>query len=447
MTDIRQDWRGRPAAQRPSWPDLVRLGWVQADLADRLPLVSGLEQLTLLDRLGEVCRGERFLLQGGDCAEIFGASEASKRGLLRLLLQMNVVMMFGGGLPVTRVGRIAGQYGKPRSDVTETRGSVTLPSFRGVNVNGPEFTVEARTPDPERLLQAYNDSLATLNLIRTLTVGGFASLRQLHRWNAAFVQDSPAGQRYEQMAREIDRALAFMAACGTNPDKDARLIEAAFYVGHEGLVLDAEAPFLRRDSDTGQVHDLSAHFHWIGERTRQLDGAHVAFYAQTTGPIGLKVGPTMTEHELLALCEVLNPDNIEGRLTLIVRMGADKILQVLPALVRAVARAGRKVVWVSDPMHGNGEKVQGIKTRRFERIILEVRQFFAVCGAEGAWPGGVHVEMTPENVTECLGGGDPILPDHLGRRYETLCDPRLNASQALELAFLVAELLQASRLR
>ncbi|RJK97199.1 class II 3-deoxy-7-phosphoheptulonate synthase [Vallicoccus soli] len=443
--DARLDaWRDLPAAQQPEWPDRARLDAAMATLATLPPLVFAGECDQLKERLGAVARGEAFLLQGGDCAETFaGATADAIRGKVKTVLQMAVVLTYGASVPVVKLGRMAGQFAKPRSSGSETRvvdgESVTLPAYRGDAVNDLAFTPEARTPDPERLLRVYNASAGTLNLIRAFTQGGFADLRQVHEWNRGFVRDSGAMARYEDMARDIERALAFMAACGADP-REFRTVD--FYASHEALILDYERALTRTDSRTGLPYDVSAHLVWLGERTRQLDGAHVAFAAGIRNPIGVKVGPTTTPDDALALIERLDPDREPGRLTFITRMGAGRIREALPELVAKVTASGAQVAWVCDPMHGNTyESASGYKTRRFEDVVDEVRGFFEVHRALGTWPGGLHVELTGDDVTECTGGGGGLADADLGTRYETACDPRLNHQQSLELAFLVAEML------
>jgi 3-deoxy-7-phosphoheptulonate synthase len=412
---------------------------VVRDLEGLPPLVLAAECDQLKERLAAVARGEAFLLQGGDCAETFaGASADSIQGKFRTLLQMAVVLTYAGSVPVVKVGRMAGQYGKPRSGATEVRNGVELPVYRGDAVNGIEFTAAARTPDPGRLLEAYRCSSATLNLCRSLASGGYADLRQVHAWNQDFVAGSPAGRRYEQLAEEIDRAIAFMHACGANPG-EFRAVE--FYSSHEALLLDYERALTRTDVRSGHPYDLSAHLLWIGERTRGLDGAHVEFARQIRNPISVKVGPDATAEDVLALIEALDPEHEPGRLTLTTRMGARRIRRALPPLAEKVAASGATVVWVCDPMHGNTvEAASGQKTRYFDDVIDEVAGFFEVHRALGTHPGGIHIEFTGDDVTECIGGGHHIAESDLGYRYETTCDPRLNRSQSLDLAFRVAEL-------
>ena len=440
-----QSWRSRTAVQQPDWPDTDAVDATLETLAGYPPLVFAGEARRLTGSLARVANGEAFLLQAGDCAESFDAFSANSiRERLRVILQMAVVLTYSSGVPVVKVGRIAGQFAKPRSAPTETVDGVELPSFRGHIVNDLAFTAGARVPDPQRLVQAYHQSASTLNLLRAFTKGGFADLSQVHRWTQEFVSSSPEGQRYDKIAGEIDRALRFMNACGLDAETVPALHEVDFWTSHEALVLGYEEALTRQDSLTGDYYDCSAHMVWIGERTRQLDGAHVEFFRGIHNPVGCKVGPTATPDEVLELCEALNPGRVPGRLTLITRMGAEKITDALPPLLRAVADAGHPVVWACDPMHGNTFTApSGRKTRHFDAILDEIRGFFDSHQAEGTWPGGVHVELTGDAVTECLGGADELVDDDLGLRYETACDPRLNGRQSLDLAFRVAELLSA----
>jgi 3-deoxy-7-phosphoheptulonate synthase len=432
-------WRSKPAAQQPEWPDSGQLQNVVEELGGFPPLVFAGECDQLKERLAAVVRGEAFVLQGGDCAETFsGATAASVRAKLQTLLQIAVVLTYAASVPVVKIGRMAGQFAKPRSGATETRDGVTLPTYRGDAVNRLEFTAEARRPDPRRLLRAYHYSAATLNLCRAFTTGGFADLRQVHAWNQDFVKNSPAGQRYEQLASEIDRALSFMRACGADPE-ELRAVE--FYSSHEALILEYEQALTRIDSRTGRSYDVSAHFPWIGERTRALDGAHVEFASRIANPIGVKVGPSTKPADLLALIRKLNPEQEPGRLTLITRMGARLIRSALPPLVEAVVASASPVVWICDPMHGNTfEAPSGHKTRRFDDVLDEVTGFFEVHKKLGTHPGGIHIEFTGDNVTECIGGSHAIDAENLHLRYETACDPRLNRSQSLDLAFTVARI-------
>jgi 3-deoxy-7-phosphoheptulonate synthase len=436
-------WRGLPAAQQPDWPDPVALQATLDQIAALPPLVFAGEARTLQASLAQVAAGHGFLLQAGDCAESFNAFSANNiRDKLKVILQMAVVLTYGAGLPVVKVGRIAGQFAKPRSAPVEVVDGVELPSFRGDMVNDPRPTAADRRPDPRRMLRAYHQAAATLNLLRAFTKGGFADLHQVHTWNQEFVARSPAGRRYEATADAIERALRFMTACGIEVTSTPALHQVDFYTSHEALLLGFEQAMTRQDSLTGGWYDTSAHLLWIGERTRQLDGAHVDFLAGVGNPVGVKLGPTATPDEVVAICERLDPQRVPGRLTLISRVGAARVEEVLPPLVRAVADAGHPVVWACDPMHGNTfVGLSGHKTRRFEDVMTELTGFFAVHRSFGTHPGGIHVELTGEDVTECLGGADEIEDGQLSLRYETTCDPRLNASQALELAFQVAELL------
>ncbi len=428
------------AAQQPSWPDRDAVDATVARLRKVPPLVFAGECDELKEKLAAVTRGEAFLLQGGDCAETLeGATADNVRAKLRVLLQMAVVLTYAASVPVVKVGRLAGQYAKPRSSDTETRDGVTLPAYRGDAVNGFDFTPESRAPDPQRLLDVYNSSAATLNLVRAFVTGGYADLRQVHTWNTDFVRSSSAGKRYERLAGEIDRALTFMKAIGADPDEFHRV---DFHSSHEALVLEYEHSLTRIDSRTDLPYDVSAHFLWIGERTRQLDGAHVELLSRIQNPIGVKLGPSTTPDDAIALAHKLNPENEPGRLTFITRMGAGRVREVLPELVEKVTAAGVQVAWVCDPMHGNTfEASSGYKTRRFEDVMDEVQGFFDVHRALGTWPGGLHVELTGDNVTECVGGGESLLEADLSECYESVCDPRLNRVQSLELAFLVAEML------
>ncbi|RCG33236.1 3-deoxy-7-phosphoheptulonate synthase class II [Sphaerisporangium album] len=436
-------WRDLPAAQQPDWPDPSALEAVVAELQGLPPLVFAGECDELKDRLAAVARGEAFVLQGGDCAETFaGATADNVRNKLKTLLQMAIVLTYAGRVPVVKIGRVAGQFAKPRSKPTETRGGVELPAYRGDMVNGFDFTPESRRPDPGRLLRAYHSSAVTLNLARAFTKGGYADLRQVHAWNQDFVAESPAGRRYEQLAREIDQALAFMHACRADPE-EFHTVE--FYSSHEALILDYDRALTRVDSRTGLPYDVSAHMVWIGERTRQLDGAHVEFFSRIRNPIGVKLGPSTTPEDALALIERLNPANEPGRLTFIARMGASRVRDALPPLVEKVQANGAQIAWICDPMHGNTfEAPSGHKTRRLDDVLDEVAGFFEVHHALGTHPGGIHIEFTGDDVTECVGGGHPIVEEDLALRYETACDPRLNRGQSLDLAFRVAELYRSS---
>jgi 3-deoxy-7-phosphoheptulonate synthase len=433
-------WRTLGARQQPSWPDRDAVGRVTAELSSFPPLVFAGEADVLTGRLAAAGRGEAFLLQGGDCAETFAEATADNiRNKIKTILQMAVVLTYGASLPVIKMGRMAGQYAKPRSSDDETRDGVTLPAYRGDAVNAHAFTPESRVPDPGRLVDAYHRSSATLNLIRAFTTGGFADLRRVHEWNKGFTAN-PAYARYEEVAAEIDRAMRFMSACGA--DFDA-LRSVEFFASHEALLLDYERPLTRIDSRTGRPYDCSAHFLWIGERTRDLDGAHVDFLSRVHNPIGVKLGPSTTADTALALMDRLNPQDVPGRLTFITRMGAGKIRDVLPGLLEKVAASGRPVTWVSDPMHGNTiTSASGFKTRRFDDVLDEVRGFFEAHRSVGTVPGGLHVELTGDDVTEVMGGSEAIDDEGLARRYETLVDPRLNHQQSLEMAFLVAEMIR-----
>jgi 3-deoxy-7-phosphoheptulonate synthase len=432
-------WRALPTAQQPDWPDAAQVRTVAAELAAQPPLVFAGECDQLKDRLAAVARGEAFVLQGGDCAETFAGSSADVvRDRLETLLQMAVVLTYAASVPVVKIGRMAGQFAKPRSRPTESRDGVELPAYRGEAVNGFDFTPEARRPDPARLLRAYHCAAGTLNLCRAFTSGGFADLHEVHAWNQDFVAQSPAGRRYEQLAGEIERALSFMKACGADSEE---LHGVELYSSHEGLLLEYERALTRIDGRTGLPYDLSAHLLWIGERTRDPNGAHVEFFSNVHNPIAVKLGPTTSPEDALPLIERLNPDQEEGRLTFITRLGAGKVREVLPPLVERITQLGSPVAWICDPMHGNTfEAPSGHKTRRFDHILDEVAGFFEVHRALGTHPGGIHVEFTGEDVTECVGGGHGIVEDDLHQRYETACDPRLNRRQALDLAFMVAEM-------
>jgi 3-deoxy-7-phosphoheptulonate synthase len=435
-------WRSAPAAHQPAWPDEERADAALAQLKAMPPLVFAGEARSLEAALADVCAGRAFLLQAGDCAESFRDFTAiSIREKLKILLQMSAVLTYGAAFPVVKVGRIAGQFAKPRSSPTEENG---LPSFFGHMVNDDAPNADARRPDPDRMVRAYHQSAATLNLLRAFTKGGFADLTQVHAWNQEFVASSPQGRRYEALASEIERALRFMAACGIDLARANALHQVDVWTSHEGLVLDYEEGLTRRDSLTGDWYDCAAHLLWIGERTRQPEGAHAEFFAGVHNPLGVKLGPTASADDVLALCERLNPERTPGRLTFIARMGADRVLETLPPLLRAVRDAEHPVVWACDPMHGNHIRTAGgVKTRSFDAILAELEAFFAACRTEDVWPGGVHLEFTGEDVTECLGGPDDVLEEHLASNYSTLCDPRLNARQSLDLAFRVAELLRA----
>ncbi|MGO1120863.1 class II 3-deoxy-7-phosphoheptulonate synthase [Rhodovibrionaceae bacterium A322] len=443
-----QNWRSKPALQMPDYQDQEKLEAVEATLKEFPPLVFAGEARRLRESLGQVAEGKAFLLQGGDCAESFAEFHPNNiRDTFKVMLQMAVALTYGASVPIVKVGRMAGQFAKPRSAPTETVDGVELPSYRGDIINDNDFNEASRVPDPDRMLRAYNQAASTLNLLRAFAQGGFADLHKVHRWNLDFVSGSAQGERYEELAARIDEALAFMEACGVTPDSVNALRETEFYTSHEALLLPYEEALTRVDSLTGKWYALSAHMLWIGDRTRQLDHAHVDFLAGVHNPIGMKCGPTMDPDDLIRLIDKLNPNNDPGRLTLISRMGAGKVGDGLPNLIRRVAAEGRNVVWSCDPMHGNTIKSSsGYKTRPFDRVLQEVREFFQIHRAEGSYAGGVHFEMTGQDVTECTGGAQAISEGMLGDRYHTSCDPRLNASQALELAFLIAEELKTERL-
>ena len=438
-------WRQLPAAQQPDWPDAEALKEAEATLAALPPLVIASEARRLTSGLAAVSRGEAFLLQAGDCAESFREFSADAiRDKLKVILQMAVTLTYAAGVPVVKVGRIAGQFAKPRTSPVERVGGIELEAFRGHMVNDEAFDSSARRPDPGRLVAAYHQAAATLNLLRAFTKGGFADLSHVHGWNQEFVASSAEGRRYEQIASEIDRALRFMAACGIDLVAEEGLHATDFWTSHEALILHYEEALTRRDSLTGDWVDTSGHFLWVGERTRQIDGAHVEFVSGVINPVGVKLGPSVTPDEVLALCARLDPERTPGRLTLITRVGMHGVADALPPLIDAVREAGHPVVWACDPMHGNTfTSENGRKTRRFEDIVSELREWFRVHRSMGSWPGGVHVELTGDDVTECLGGAEAIVEDDLDQRYTTMCDPRLNARQSLDLAFDVAELLRS----
>ncbi len=440
-------WRSRPIKQVPEYPDASALASVEARLKTYPPLVFAGEARNLTASLGQVAEGKAFLLQGGDCAESFAEFHADNiRDTFRVILQMAVVLTYAGALPVVKVGRIAGQFAKPRSEDTETQNGVTLPSYRGDNINSIEFDAKGRVPDPGRLLQAYGQSAATLNLLRAFATGGYADLHNVHRWTLDFVAGSPSSEKYRSLASRISESLAFMEASGITPELGPQHRSTDFYTRHQALFLGYEQAMTRVDSTTGDWYCTSAHMVWIGDRTRQADGAHIEYCRGIKNPIGLKCGPSLAEDDLLRLIDILNPEDKPGRLTLICRFGSDKVAEKFPKLLRAIQRSGRKVVWSCDPMHGNTIKSSnGYKTRPFDRVLKEVRTFFEVHRAEGTHAGGIHLELTGKDVTECLGGPQDISEKDLSSRYDTHCDPRLNASQALELAFLVAENLREER--
>lgn len=440
-------WRSFPVKQIPSYPDQAALKTVEDRLSSYPPLVFAGEVRTLRNHLAQAAAGQAFVLQGGACAESFGEFKANiVRDTFRVLLQMAVVLTFGAKVPVVKIGRMAGQFAKPRSSDTETVNGVTLPSYRGDIINGSDFTPESRIPDPARMETGYFQSTGIQNLLRAFSHGGYANLHQVHRWNLGFVERSPLSNRYRVMAERIGETLAFMQACGLNAASAPQIDETEFYTSHEALLLPYEQALTRIDSTSGEWYDCSAHFVWIGDRTRQPDGAHVEFLRGVRNPIGIKVGPTTSVEDIKKLTEILNPKNEAGRITLISRMGADKITEKLPPLMRAVKATGQTVTWLTDPMHGNTTSTQQkIKTRSFDSIVKEVKGFFAICAAENVPAGGVHLEMTGQNVTECVGGAHCLTEEDLGNRYETFCDPRLNAEQSLELAFLIAEELKSER--
>ena len=435
-------WRDFPIKQQPNYKDPEAVKRIEEQLAKFPPLIFAEEARSLQEKLADVTRGEAFLLQGGDCAESFNAFNADTiKNLFKVIMQMSVVMTYGSGKPVVKVGRIAGQFAKPRSSDTEAKGGMELPSYRGDIVNDADFDPHAREPKPEKLIQAYYQSAATLNLLRAFARGGLADLTKVHTWNLDFVKDKALGRRYEELAEKINQAMEFIKACGITPENTPQLHETVLYTSHEALLLGYEEALTRIDSLTGDWYDCSAHMLWIGDRTRDIDGAHVEFFRGIKNPVGVKVGPSMKEDELIQLIERINPNNIPGRLTLIVRMGADKVGDLFPPLLRRVKREGKEVVWSCDPMHGNTFKTEnGFKTREFQNILREVKQFFQIHDAEGTVAGGLHLEMTGEDVTECTGSQScNITVDALSDRYHTQCDPRLNANQALEMAFTVSE--------
>lgn len=442
-----ESWRQKTIRQLPTYPDQTALEATEAELAQQPPLVFAGEARALKEQLARVAGGEAFLLQGGDCAESFREFNSNQiRDTFKVLLQMAIVLTFGGQSPVVKIGRMAGQFAKPRSADDETIGGVTLPSYRGDIINGIDFDKASRVPDPARMLKAYHQSSSTLNLLRAFAQGGLADLHQVHQWNLSFVDKSPQGERYQHLADMIDDTLAFMSACGISPDNTPQIRETQFFTSHEALLLPYEQALTRQDSLTGHWYDCSAHMLWIGDRTRQLDSAHVEFCRGIHNPLGLKAGPSTDPEDLIRLIDILNPNNEPGRLNLIVRMGADKIADHFPALLQRVKAEGRNVVWSSDPMHGNTIKAgNGYKTRAVDSILSEVKDFFQIHRAEGTHAGGVHFEMTGRNVTECIGGAFEITEHDLAARYHSHCDPRLNADQALELSFLIADAVKQAR--
>lgn len=434
-------WRSKPALQLPTYKDKALLKQTEEELSKLPPLIFAGEARRLQNDLADVANGNAFLLQGGDCAESFVEFNSDKiRDTFRAILQMAVVMTYSGSMPIVKVGRMAGQFAKPRSSDNETIDGVTLPSYRGDNINALEFTAKSREPDPRRMVKSYNQSAATLNLLRAFASGGYANLNKVHKWNLSFVKDSPLGERYQDLANNIDEALRFMTACGITEQNVPPLKETTFYTSHEALLLPYEEAMTRTDSLSGDYYDTSAHMLWIGARTHQLENAQIEFIRGIKNPVGLKCSPALSVDELLRLIDIINPDNIAGRLTLIARMGHDKVEESLAPLLRAVKAEGKSVIWSCDPMHGNTIKASsGYKTRPFDMIMTEVRGFFAAHKAEGTHPGGIHLEMTGQNVTECIGGADEITDEDLSSRYHTHCDPRLNANQALEMAFLISD--------
>ncbi|MFA6759907.1 MAG: 3-deoxy-7-phosphoheptulonate synthase class II [Sulfuricurvum sp.] len=441
-------WRAKPIKQQPTYPDQEELRAVLQQLKKFPPLVFAGEARRLKDQLAEVSRGEAFLLQGGDCAESFSEFSADNiRDTFKAIMQMAVVMTFAGGMPVVKVGRLGGQFAKPRSSDEETINGVTLDSYRGDIINGVEFSAEARVPDPKRMIQAYNQAAATQNLLRAFASGGMADLHRVHQWNLDFTAKDEVSKKYELLSREIDASLRFMRACGITSKTNRSLRETDFYTSHEALLLPYEEAFTRQDSLSGEWFDTSAHMLWIGDRTRDADGAHVEYLSGVQNPVGVKAGPSMDPDDLIRLCDKLNPNNEEGRLNIIVRMGANKVADGMPKLIRAVQKEGRSVLWSCDPMHGNTIKSSNnFKTRPVDDILTEMKQFFQVHAAEGSFAGGVHLEMTGKNVTECIGGDSFVVREEdLSSRYHTHCDPRLNATQALELAFMIADTLKERR--
>lgn len=441
-------WRDFPIKQQPSYTDIEKLNNVEAELKTYPPLIFAGEALTLKKELGNVVKGNAFLLQGGDCAESFSAFNATNiKDLFKVMMQMAVILTFSGGCPVVKVGRVAGQFAKPRSDDFENVNGILLPSYRGDIINDVNFDEKSRNPKAKKLLKAYNQSAATLNLLRAFSRGGMADLNQLHLWNLDFVKDNALGVKYEDLAHKISQALTFMKACGITSENTPQLSETTLYTSHEALLLNYEEALTRRDSITGDWFNCSAHMLWIGDRTRELDGAHIEYFRGIKNPIGCKVGPSMKEDELIRLIDALNPDNEAGRLNLIVRMGAQKVGDIFPKLVQKVKAEGKNVLWSCDPMHGNTIKAEnGYKTRDFDAILSEVKQFFQIHNAEGTYAGGIHLEMTGQNVTECTGScSSAVTQESLSSRYHTQCDPRLNADQALELSFMIAETLKEAR--
>ncbi len=439
-----KSWRNKPIKQHPIYKNQQLLESVEMQLKSYPPLVFAGEARALQERLAQVCKGEAFLLQGGDCAESFSQFNAINiRDLFKVIIQMGAILTFGASCPIVKVGRIAGQFAKPRSSDIESNGDIELPSYRGDMINGMEFTQQAREHDPNRLIQAYNQSAATLNLLRAFAQGGFADLNQVHKWNLGFVKNNTFGQKYEELASRITQALEFMKACGIDSEHSPTLRETEFYTSHEALVLHYEEQLCRQDSLTGDWYDCSAHMLWIGERTRGLDEAHIEFLRGVNNPVGVKIGPNATKEDIMGICDKLNPLNQSGRLNLIVRMGAEKIKNNLPQLLDSINPEGREILWSCDPMHGNTIKANnGYKTRVFDSVLDEVKSFFEIHKAYGSYAGGVHLEMTGADVTECIGGSQAITEEGLACNYNTQCDPRLNATQALEMAFLIADMIK-----
>lgn len=439
-----KSWRDKPIKQHPTYKDTKLLESVESQLKSYPPLVFAGEARALQERLAQACRGEAFLLQGGDCAESFSQFNAINiRDLFKVIIQMGAILTFGASCPIVKVGRIAGQFAKPRSSDYEIQGQVSLPSYRGDMINGMEFDAKAREHDPNRLIQAYNQSAATLNLLRAFAQGGFADLNQVHKWNLSFVKNNAFGQKYEELACAITQALDFMKACGINSKDLPTLRETEFYTSHEALVLNYEEQLCREDSLSGEWYDCSAHMLWIGERTRGLDEAHIEFLRGVKNPLGVKIGPNATKEDIMGICDKLNPQNQSGRLNLIVRMGAETIKKNFPALLESVNKEGREILWSCDPMHGNTIKANnGYKTRVFDSVLSEVKSFFEIHKSCGSYAGGVHLEMTGADVTECVGGSQAITEEGLVCNYNTQCDPRLNATQAIEMAFLIADMIK-----
>ncbi|CAA6803412.1 MAG: 2-keto-3-deoxy-D-arabino-heptulosonate-7-phosphate synthase II (EC [uncultured Campylobacterales bacterium] len=448
MNWSKESWKKKPIKQQPTYQDIKELSIIEKELSNLPPLVFAGETRNLKKELAKVCRGEAYLLQGGDCAESFDQFSANNiKDLFKILLQMAVVLTYAGEKPVVKIGRVAGQFAKPRSSDIESKDGLELPSFRGDIINSSEFNQNARIPDPSRMIKAYNQAAVTQNLLKGFARGGLADLHEVTKWNLDFVKNSTLGLKYQEMAKQIEQTLKFMESCGINPSSSPQIAETTLYTSHEALLMPYETALTREDSTKGGWYDCSAHFVWIGERTRDLDGAHIEFFRGIQNPIGVKISDKISPDELIKLTQVLNPTNEEGRLTLIVRMGADKIEENLPSLIRAIKKEGRNVIWSSDPMHGNTfNSSTNYKTRMFDKVLFEVKKFFEIHKAEGTIPGGIHLEMTGKNVTECVGGFQDITEEKLGEKYTTTCDPRLNASQALELAFLISDIMKKSKI-